>query len=297
MGSNDGSRERVTLESLTDEEAIFKAVRNKCIQSPLTIIPLALAGGVLLLAGAFSWGFLGVFASVVLGIVGAAAFVYNLWIRGEELTKRHIRFLMEKLKEDRRAALSEIAEMCTEIAFPEAAKEANELSEAYASYTEFLETRAGSKLGAAVGQRMGLAESARKAGAGHLRQAAEIHVALSGIDISMLRREVAWWERQRKEKDANQPVLESKIAAHTQQINRYDQLVAKREELIARSNGLEAALKSAYMADAGRTDLSLDAGTDNPATRLSRVVAAAEAAESDMREFLLDVREGTGITE
>ena len=293
MPRNDGTPAKVSLESLTDEDAIFRAVRNKCIQSPLTIIPLALAGGLLLLSGAFGWGFFGVFASAVLGVVGAAAFVYNLWIRGETLTKRHVRWLMEQLKQDRRAALGEIEEMCGEIGFHEGAKEASELSEAYSQYTEFLETRAGAKLGAAVGQRMGLAEAARKSGVEHLRQAAQIHTALTGIRIDMLRQELAQWTAERSQPEANVAVLDTKIAAHTQQINRYDQLVLKRDQLIASSNELEAALKSAYMSDAGRTDLSLDESTDNPATRLSNVVAAAEAAESDMRDFLHNIRQET----
>ncbi|MFK5924098.1 MAG: hypothetical protein QM496_18120 [Verrucomicrobiota bacterium] len=293
MTDKDENRQKISLESLTDEEAIFKAVRNKCIQSPFTIIPLALAGGILLLTGAFSWGFFGVFAAVVLGVVGAAAFVYNMWIRGETLTKRHIRWMMEELKQDRRTALAEVAEMCRELGFTEAAKEAVELSDAYSQYTEFLETRAGAKLGNAVGQRLGLAESARKAGVEHLRQAAEIHSALTGINITMLRHELAGWTDERLKADTNHTVLDSKISAHTQQINRYEQLTAKRDELIARSNELEAALKSAYMSDAGRSDLALDESSDNLATRLSSVVAAAEAAETDMKEFLRNVRNET----
>jgi len=296
MAKRDGNQDQVSLESLTDEEAIFKAVRNKCIQSPFTILPLAIAAGMLLLTGAFSWGFLGVFASVALGVIGAAAFVYNMWIRGETLAKEHIQWLMEQLKQDRRSALEEIARMCREIGFPEAAKEADELSDAYSKYTEFLETKAGAKLGTAVGQRLGLAESARKAGVEHLRQAAEIHTALSGIDVEMLRREHAEWTDQRKQGSATPEVLDQKIRAHEQQINRYQQLAAKRDQLIAESNELEAALKTAYMSDAGRSDLSLDESNDNPATRLSHVVAAAEAAEADMKEFLRSVRQETSNT-
>ena len=173
MANPDGTSQKVSLASLTDEEAIFKAVRNKCIQSPFTIIPLALAAGTLLLAGAFSWGFFGVFAAFVLGVIGTAAFVYNMWIRGETLTKRHIQSMMEQLKQERRMALAEIEKMCLGIGFAEAAKEARELSNAYTQYSEFLETRAGSKLGTAVGQRLGLAESARNAGVEGVRAQGE----------------------------------------------------------------------------------------------------------------------------
>lgn len=293
MAKREGSKSKVSMESLTDEEAIFRAVRNQCIQSPLTILPLALAGGALLLTGAFSWGFFGVFASAVLGVVGAAAFVYNMWIRGETLAKRHIQWMMEQLKQDRRSALAEVEEMCRQIGFPEAAKEAAELSDAYSKYTEFLETRAGSKLGAAVGQRLGLAESARKAGVQHLRQGAEIHTALAGINIDLLRREYAAWTEERNRDGANEAVLESKLSAHRQQIDRFDELAAKRDELVARSNELEAAITSAYMSDAGRSDLSLDKSINNPATRLSSVVAAAEAAETGMKEFLQSVHRET----
>lgn len=286
MIEKDGPSARVRLKDLTDEEAIFKAVRTQCIQSPITIIPLALAAGVLLLTGAFSWGFFGVFASVVLGVVGAAAFVFNLWIRGETLAKRQVRWLMERMKRERHTALTEIGTMCSNIGLADAAKEARELADAFSQYTEFLETRAGSTLGAAVGQRLELAESARAAGVTHLRRAAEIHIALSGIDISRLREESAHWHREKDAASANHTVLDSMIAAHAQQIGRYEQLAAMRDELIARSNELEAALKSAHLSDAGRSDLSTDPHIDNPAARLSSVIAAAEAAEAGMREFL-----------
>jgi hypothetical protein len=167
------------------------------------------------------------------------------------------------------------------------------LSAAYSKYTEFLETRAGSKLGAAVGQRLGLAESARKAGVQHLRQAAEIHTALAGINIALLRREHTTWTEERQSDNANEAVLDSKLSAHAQQIERYRQLATKRDELVARSNELEAAITSAYMSDAGRAVLSLDKSINNPATRLSSVVAAAEAAETSMKEFLQSVQEET----
>ncbi|MGD7653286.1 MAG: hypothetical protein ACQCXQ_08740 [Verrucomicrobiales bacterium] len=293
MAPQDGNRQQVGLESLTDQDAIFKAVRNKCIQSPFTIIPLALAGGLLLLTGAFGLGFFGVFTSIVLGMLGAAAFVYNMWIRGETLAKRHVQWLMEQLKEQRRGALTEVAEMCRKIGFYEAEKEAAELSEAYSQYTGFLESRAEAKLGAAVGQRLGLAEAARTAGIEHLRQAAEIHTALTAIDIAMLRRELAQWHEQKSHARANHTVLDSKIDAHSRQILRYGQLVSKRDELIARSNELEAALKNAYMSDAGRSDLSLVHGANDPAARLSNAIAAAEAAEADMTDFLRNVEQQT----
>lgn len=296
MTDTDGRPGSVSLQDLTDEEAIFKAVRKQCIQSPLTILPLALAGGLLLLTGAFSWGFFGVFAAVVSGVIGAAAFVYNLWIRGETLAARHVRKLMETMKEQRRDALSEVGKVCADVGLSEAAKEARELSEAYSRYTEFLETRAGAILGPEVGQRLQLAEAARAAGLAHLRRAAEIHIALEGIDITKLRAEVADWEREKQSPDAHHAVLDRKLAAHASQIDRYEQLLARREELIARSNELESALKSAHLADAGRADLSSDLRTDDPAARLSGVIDAAERAEAEMRDFLHQVGTETSLS-
>lgn len=279
---------KLSLTDLTDEEAIFRAVRNKCLQSPLTVIPLALAAGVLLLTGSFGLGFLGVFTSAVLAIIGSAAFVYNLWIRGEALTREHVQGMMERLKQDRRHSLSEVAGMCREIGFSEGEKEANELSGAYQQYTGFLETRAGAKLGSAVGERMALAESARQAGVAHLRQAAEIHIALGGVNIAALRAEHARWGEEFAGKGKSDPVLGSKIRAHDQQISRYDQLALQRDELIARSNELEAAIKNAYMSEAGKSSFDIEKNSDNPATRLFNAVNAAEAAELNMRTFLED---------
>jgi len=288
---------KISLADLTDEEAIFRAIRNKCLQSPFTVIPLALAAGILLLTGSFGLGFLGVFASAVLAIIGSAAFVYHLWIRGESLARDHVRGMMEQLKQDRRQALSEVAAMCREIGFPEGEKEANELSEAYQQYTGFLETRAGSKLGSAVGERMALAESARQAGVGHLRQAAEIHIALGGVAITALRAEHTRWSEEASEKRGQDPILESKISAHDQQISRYGQLVLKRDELIARSNELEAAIKNAYMSEAGKSGFDIEKNSDNPATRLLNAVSAAEAAELNMRTFLEDAGTERPVTD
>ena len=292
MTKNDGKPANIRLEDLVDNDAIFRAVRKQCFESPLTIIPIALAAGMLLLTGAFSWGFAGIFSSVVLGVFGAAAFVYNLWIRGDTLARRHIRWLMERMKAERHAALAEVESMCAKIGFAEAAKEARELSAAYSEYTGFLETKAGAKLGSAIGQRLELAESARSSGVAHLRRAAEIHIALSGIDIVTLRKEIQSWET-KKSSSANPAVLENKIAAHTRQLERYEQLAAKRDELIARSNELEAALKSAYLADAGRPDLSETLLGDNPAARLSALISAAESAEAEMSGFLHEMTQTT----
>ncbi len=296
MATQNGKQAKVSIESLSDEQAIFKAVRNKCFQAPFTILPLAAAAGMLLLTASFSLGFLGVFASLVLAIMGAASFVYHLWIRGEAITREHLQWLMAQLKADRHQALTEVAEMCEKIGFAEGAKEARELSEAYSQYTTFLESKAGTKLGAAVGERLSLAESARRAGVGHLRQAAEIHIALAGIDFEKLRSEHAAWTLEKQQPTANLPILTSKLAAHSRQIERYQQLVFKRDEFIALVNELEAALKTAYMAEAGRSDLSLDNNSDNPAKRLSNVVDAAEAAEKEMVNFLDDIQRNESIT-
>jgi len=296
MASQKGKQSSVSVESLTDEEAIFKAVRNKCIQSPFTVLPLALAGGLLLLTASFGFGFPGVFAAFVLGVVGAAAFVYNMWIRGEALTREHIKWMMEQLKEDRHNALGEIAKMCRDIGFSEGAKEAAELSAAYSQYTTFLETRAGAKLGSAVSQRLALAESAREAGIGHLRHAAEIHTTLAAVDIGKLRREHAEWAKKLGNPMIKQGVLEIQISAHARQIERHDQLALKRDQLLASTNELEAALMNAFMSEAGRAELSLDKNSDNPATRLFNVVAAAEAAETDLKEFLGDIQRETSVT-
>jgi hypothetical protein len=293
--SQNGKKPKVSLASLTDEDAIFKAVRNKCIQSPLTVLPLALAGGILLLTASFGFGFGGVFAAFVLAITGAAAFVYNLWIRGEKLTREHIQSMMQQLKEDRHSALAEVATMCREIGFDEGAKEATELSEAYSKYTTFLESRAGSKLGTAVGERLSLAENARKAGVEHLRQAAEIHVTLSSIHIESLRAELKNWSGQHANPGSRNEILENKIRAHSQQIERYDQLSLRRDHLVARSNELEAALMTAFMSEVGKSDLSLDKSSDNPAKRLSNAVAAAEAAEQDLKGFLDDIQRETSV--
>jgi hypothetical protein len=289
MMPNKKARSELTIADLTDEEAIFKAVRNKCLQSPFTVLPLALAGGMLLLTASFGFGFMGVFASFVLGVIGAAAFVYHMWIRGEDLTREHIRWMMERLKTERHGTLSEIAKMCQDIGFCEGAKEASELSAAYSQYTSFLETRAGAKLGSAVSQRLALAESARETGIAHLRQAAEIHMALSAVDIAKLRRERAEWTDKFGDPKANRGVLEKQIAAHDRQIGRFDEMAHRRDQLVASSNEIEAALMNALMSEAGRTELSLDKNSDNPATRLFNVVAAAEAAESDMKQFLGDL--------
>lgn len=291
-----GKHAPVSMESLTDEEAIFRAVRNKCIQSPFTVLPLALAGGLLLLTASFGLGLPGVFAAFVLGVIGAAGFVYNLWIRGETLTREHIHSMMEQLKKERHSGLEEITKMCKNIGFSEGAKEASELSTAYSQYTSFLETRAGAKLGSAVSHRLSLAESAREAGVTHLRQAAEIHNALAAVDIAKLRREHAEWAAKLANPMVKQGVLETQIAAHSQQIERYDQLALRRDQHLASSNELEAALMNAFMSEAGRSDLSLDKSSDNPATRLFNVVAAAEAAELEMKEFLKDIQEETSVT-
>ena len=275
--------------SFQDEDAIFKAVRKQCLQSPLTTIPLALAAGTLLLTAAFSWGFLGVFGSVVLGSIGVFAFIYNLWIRGETLAKKHIRNMIDEVRNERRASLQEIQTQCKSVAFPEAGKEAAELSDAYHHYIEFLESQAQAKLGSAIGQRLQLAESARAAGAKHLQRAVEIHLALSAIPIDTLREELETWQKEHSESSTT--ILETKITAHSRQIQRYDKLTDTRDELVARSNELEAAIREAHLADAARPSLTDQIQLDDPAKRLTSVIEAAESAEATMSDFLRDTSE------
>lgn len=291
-----GKHPPTSIESLTDEEAIFRAVRSKCIQSPITVLPLALAGGLLLLTASFGLGFPGVFAAFVLGVIGVAGFFYNLWIRGEALTREHLHGIMEQLKKERHNTLSEITELCLSIGFSEGAKEASELSAAYSRYTSFLETRAGARLGPALSQRLALAESAREAGITHLRQAAEIHNALAAVDIGKLRREHSEWEKKLANPMMKHGALETQVTSHAQQISRYDQLCLRRDKHIASSNELEAALMNAFMSEAGRSDLTFDNSSDNPASRLFNVVASAEAAEAEMKEFLNNIQKETSHT-
>ncbi len=279
----------VTLEDLKDEEAIFRAVRNQCIQSPFTIIPLAMAAGALLLTVAFGFGALGVFAAFTLGVAGLAAFVYNMWIRGETLTRKHVKKLISQLKQNRNTALEELANLCDEIHFPDGAKEARELSDAYLKYTNFLEKRISQNSGEHTNQRLTLAESARTAGIEHLRRAADIHTALSHIEISKLRAEKQDWLAELEAINPENSALTSKIEAHTIQIQRYQDLCHQRDTCIARSNELEAALMNALMSEAGRDNLSLDKNSDNAAARLFNAVANAESAEENLQNFLRDV--------
>lgn len=287
-------KKQITLADLKDEEAIFRAVRNKCIQSPFTTIPLAMAAGVLLLTAAFGFGALGVFAAFTLAVAGLAAFVYNMWIRGETLTRKHVKSLISQLKQDRQSALQDLATLCEEIKFHDGAKEARELSEAYLKYSKFLEQKSHQQQHSAhLNQRLTLAESARAAGIEHLRRAADIHTALAHIDISKLRSEKSNWLAELENSPTKNPALTSKIEAHSIQIQRYQDLCHQRDNSIARANELEAALNNALMAEAGRSKPDLHNISDNPATRLFNAVANAENAEADLQNFLRNTTKET----
>lgn len=121
-------------------------------------------------------------------------------------------------------------------------------------------------------------------------------MALNAVDIDQLRNEHAEWTEKLADPTVHKTVLETQIAAHARQIERYDQIAHRRDQLVASSNELEAAIMNAFMSEAGRTEHSLDKSSDNPATRLFNVVAAAEAAESDLKRFLGDIHRETEIS-
>lgn len=269
-------------------EAVNRAVRKEALQHPLTLLPAAGAGVGILSILAFGVTPVGALVTLALGFVAATSWGFHYILTGEQRAAKYVARLREKRMQLQRHEVERIEEDCDGAGFALGAKEARELTEAYAKLVAFLERGLEENGGYERTQFRVLAEDAYREGVGILRQALSIFAALRGIDVEKLERELAAWQLQSSRTNAgDKQALASQMSTHQKRIEAYRQREERLSQLIAESNRLEGALETTYLqaAELAGREGSRSLVTGGAAAELERAVGAARKTEERLREL------------
>ena len=276
--------------------AIYRAVLKDTVQHPLTLMPAVAAA-----LGALSMGLFGLdptSLAVTFGgaVVAAGAWVYNYFIRGEQLAEQRIARLRERRERHYHRQVESLENEWAQAGLAEGVQQAKELREAYQKLETFLKgrlaeaQRGGRDAGGFNVQRlMVLAEDTYREGAGILRSALLTYQALQQVDHEKLRRELAAWQEELRTvrlagaDAARVESLETRIASHERRLQLFRERVESVDRLFAESEALEAALESTYLeaVDLKSPEHLLSRG--QAVSSLERAVTAARKVEDRLR--------------
>lgn len=234
-----------TAEDFTPR-AVQRAVLQQTLHHPATILPAALATVAALWSLAIDLSPTSLVAMLGCSFVSVAAWVINYVGRGEHLAAQHIRALQQSRDAQEHQAVATLIQECRDAGFEDGAKEASELTAAYAKLQQFLLTQLAGQDDARGTRFQVLAEETYRYGVAILHKALNLFQALQRVDVQALEQERQSWISQRQEQPVS-PSLERNIAAHTQRLERYHERQEELHALLAQLNELETALETAYL--------------------------------------------------
>ena len=263
--------------------AVYRAVLLDTIQHPMTILPAAVAG-----VGTFYMALLDLTPTafaITFGsaLTAAAAWVFNYFVRGEELARQHVQSLRELRRELRHEEVTALVDDWHGTDHQEGRQQAEELVAAYERLSELLRRRLrqGGGPGFTLERLRILAEDTFREGTSILRQAFDVHQAMVHADGDKLERELAAWRAEGG--DTPREALATRIAAHERRLALLATQDQKLDELLARSETLEAALESTCLEvlDLANPEALFERGS--AADELERAMNAARNVEERMR--------------
>ena len=271
-------------------KALYRAVLKDTLQHPLTLFPAV--------ASALSGLYMGLFGpaptpvAMALGgaLVGAGAWVFNYFIRGEALAEKRVEKLRARREQYRHAELASLEAEWQQVGWPEGAQQARELREAYQKLDAYLRGRLGTRGAGGLGvQRlMVLADDTYREGATLLRLALDTYRALELVDYGKLQAEFDAWQEELKAlrsagaESTRTESLETRIAGHQRRMQLFRERVESVDRMLAESEALESALESTYLeaVDLQGPDVL---GQGQAASALERAVSAARRVEDRLR--------------
>ena len=278
-------------------KAIYRAVLKDTVQHPLTIFPAA--------ASALGGLYMGLFGldptslAVALGgaLLGAGAWVFNYYIRGEALAEKRVAKLRAQREEHRHAQVASLETEWQKVGWPEGAQQARELREAHHKLEDYLRGRLDAEgpgartadRGLSVQRLMVLADDTYREGAVILGAALDTYRALSLVDYDKLQAELAAWEEELQTvrlagaEAARVESLETRIASHQRRMQLFRQRVESVDRMLAESEALEAALESTYLEAVDLKSPDALLGHGQAASALERAVSAARRVEERLR--------------
>lgn len=279
--------------------AVYRAVLLDTIQHPATILPAAASGVAVLYMALFGLDLGGFAVAFVSALAAGAAWVFNYFLRGEDLARRHVEKLHKLRRELRLGEVESLVEDWRATGHADGLQQAEELSAAYRHLDEALRQRlAQDGAGPAFTlQRLRvLAEDTYREGVAILRQALVVHSTAEQVDRGKLERELDEWRRELESTDdTRREALSTRIAAHEKRLELLDGQARKLDELLAKSETLEAALEATCLeiADIGNSETLFHRGS--AADDLERAMNAARSAEERVRGAGAAAREDDDI--
>ncbi len=278
--------------------AIEKHILTETLQHPLTTFSAAIA----VLSGLYMLAFGANQTSLLLaagaGFLSLGTFIFNYFIRGEQLAQNYVRQQLEQRRANRENEIVTIRDEFRRLNDKDGEQAALELHEAYQKFKNFLQAREAQ--GAAMMKSMRLlilAEDTYFQGVEVLRTAAEVTRALREINAEKLQRELQDWQRQRQKLQSagetgkrELSALERRIELNQQRLDSYRQRQNALAELFAEAEACEASLEEAFMQFAGAESAKAlpRPNVDDAITRLETAVAAARRVETRIRNMHAD---------
>lgn len=268
--------------------AVYRAVLLDTLQHPATILPAAASGVALLYMALFGLDVAGFAVAFASALAAGAAWVFNYFVRGEDLARRHVEKLHRRRRELRHSEVETLVEEWRATGHADGLQQAEELSAAYRHLDDALRQRlAQDGAGPAFTlQRLRvLAEDTYREGVAILRQALVVHSAAEQVDRGKLEQELDGWRRELQGMDdaGRREALSTRIAAHEKRLGLLDAQARRLDELLAKSETLEAALEATCLeiADFGNSETLFHRGS--AADELERAMNAARSAEERVR--------------
>ena len=274
------------------KKAIYRAVLKDTLQHPLTLMPAV--------ASALGGLYMGLFGldptslAVAFGgaLVGAGAWVFNYFVRGEALAEKRVARLRERRERHHHREVASLEAEWSQAGLAEGVQQARELREAYQKLDAFLKQRLAERpadRGLGVQRLMVLADDTYREGAAILRSALQTFQALKQVDHEKLRQELAAWQEELRTvrlagtEAARVESLETRIASHQRRLELFRQRVESIDRLFAESEALESALESTYLEAVDLEGPEALLGHGNAASALERAVSAARRVEDRLR--------------
>jgi hypothetical protein len=265
--------------------AIQRGVLADTLQHPATILPAAVAALSVLYMGVISFDPQSFGLAFGAALFGTAAWVVNYFLRGPSFAAARVAALQARrarYKEDQQEALKG---RCAAERFTEGERVAAGLSQAYDKLQRFLRERAAS--GDLTAMRFSvLAEDTYQQGLDILQSALAAHCALRAVDRRALQHALEASKAERRalssaksgsdaDTTARLATLETRIESQRKPLALYDARARTVQEQLAESEGLKAALETAYLEV---IDLGREAAPDTHGQAANKLAAAVTAA-------------------
>jgi hypothetical protein len=218
---------------------IDKKVRQDCLEHPATIYPVV--GGVIGVVACIAVLANPVTVAATLGafFVGGASYIWNYYVRGDELREKHRLKLLALKREHEKALMGDLVQDAQKLGFADGARIASAFHTAYGNLLRYVEDNDGPGM---ERYRM-LAEQANREAYDQMQAAIDLFKALQSVDMVGNEREL---RRLRGIKNPDR-ATRTKIESLEEMLEAFNDSRQHLSELLAGMSGVEAVMQKAYL--------------------------------------------------